>query len=503
MPYWPEAEDWTGFLMVIVPVGPLPVPAEDLRRRVRAQIETDPVLYDLVTVGLAKPLEPTAGWSRTLLTGVAQAAMADGHFFAPRGLIGIVAVSADGDAVQNAYDGFRRVPSADQLWVAPFGLTVRPDSRTGVSPDSIEKLVHTVNALVEMFDEHPQVATAESVFLDRVRALTGDHPGRTTAPPPEPPTEPARSRPSRRLEESAPIRELPSPAAPASPSPASPSPASPSPARELVKPVMYEGAEIVTVDERTPVQRLRRQHVTDADCLAELQRDGRTVGLVHLVFVPDDGAVMRAVAKRRNAIALELDQAFSAVHGDTGTGRPAHVAVDVFAATDPVRKHGVLRLAGEITESVLPDVKIEYVSVSNTLAPLLDAAERTSRALLARDIDVVSQHFVFLAVMKFPADDTTMADWVGLLRHARVTWIDFSTADRREPPAKMPDSRFGLHVLTDKEDVLTVVKKQSETLYQYAPEPLPDPPSPPDDEPPAGPPAEARRWWPFGKRPAE
>jgi hypothetical protein len=448
--------------------------------------------------------------------------------------------------VKRAYDGLGRLPRDDQLWAAPFGLVVRPDPHTGVSPNSVERLVRTVDKLVEMFDEHPQAATAEPVFLDRVAALIAqdrvdasrrrprpaaeetDRPGPTArgtertrpatqetqrletpvngagqARPPARETEwagPSAREPERRVagqrprsrEEAAPVLESPMPAP------------APPPVRPRLEPVMYEGAEIVTVDERTTVQRLMRQNITDADCLDELQRDGRPVGLVHLVFVPDDGTVGRTVAKRRNAIALELDQLFSTVDRDADTGRPARLAVDVFSATTPVQKHGVLRMAGEATEAVLPKVKIEYFSVSDTLMPLLDAARRTTRALLARDVDVVSQHFVFLAALRFPADETTVKDWVGLMEHARVTWIDFGTGDRPPLTVRIPRSPFGLHVLTNMEDVLTVVKKHSEVLYQYAADHPPTAIAPPaDDEPEADPPAEGRRWWPFGRRGTE
>jgi hypothetical protein len=64
----------------------------------------------------------------------------------------------------------------------------------------------------------------------------------------------------------------------------------------------------------------------------------------------------------------------------------------------------------------------------------------------------------------------------------------------------MPPSPFGLHVLTDKEDVVAVIKEQSEVIYGYA-RPAPVAPSDDGDEPAAGPPAGARRWWPFGRRP--
>jgi len=518
-PYWPAVEDWTGFLLVIVPVGALPVPGAELCRRVRAQVETDPVLYDLVTVSLAPPIEPTADWDRAFVASVIEAALPDQHFFAPRGVIGVVAVAGDEEVLKSAYGNLRDLPPANRLWVRLFGAVARSDPRGGVSQGSVERIARAVNLLVEMYDEQPQIATAEPTFLDRVGTLLREHRLSRSARRPEPATaaEPAiQSEPAIPAVRSAVDAEPVSGQRPRHPERSAPPPESPAvvaeapaspvgqPTRRLLDPVMYDGAEIITVDKRTPVQKLMRQTLTDADCMDELQRDGRAVGLLHLVFVPDDGVVPKAAAKRRNAIALELDQAFASVQRDATTGQPARIAVEVFSATNPLQKHGVLRVAGETTESALPKVKIEYFSVPETVVPLLDAARRTSRALRARGLDVVSQHFVFLAAMRFPADETTRDDWVDLLEQARVTWIDFSPADRRQPLYPMPPSPFGLHVLTDKEDVLSVIKKQSEAIYLYAPELAP--PTAPgiasaaNDPIAAAPPVEDRHWWPFRKR---
>jgi hypothetical protein len=265
--------------------------------------------------------------------------------------------------------------------------------------------------------------------------------------------------------------------------------------------VVYDGTEIVTVEQRTSMQRLTRRHPTDADALDDLQRDGRPVGLVYLVFVPDDGVVPKSVAKRRDTTALELDQALASVRFDATTDQPAHVAVEVLSATNPVKKHGVLRAAGDLTESALPKVRIEYFSVPETMGPLLDASLRTARALDARGVDVVSLHFIFLAAARFPADEETEGHWIQMLEHARVTWIDFSPPGRGQPKHPMPPSPFGLHVLTDKEDVVAVIKKQSEVLYGYARPPLPSATTPDGDPTTADTPR--RRWWRPGRRPAK
>lgn len=268
----------------------------------------------------------------------------------------------------------------------------------------------------------------------------------------------------------------------------------------LVAPVVYDGAEIVVVDQRTPRERLLGQHRTEAQTMDRLVRARRAVALVYLVFVPDDGVVSKAAARSRTAIALELDRLLATVDVDALTGERAHVAVEVLSATNPVRKHGILREAGELTESMLPEVPIEYFDFLEVVEPLIDAASRNVRAIEARGIEVVSLHFVFFASIGFPADEVTEDEWMRLLEVARVTWIDFSPVQRRSAH-RMPASPYGLHVLTDKEDVVAVIRKQSEVLYRYAstPQPLPLPPVAAPVRKDAESQGRAGRWWRFGR----
>lgn len=523
--YWPEAEDWTGFLLVILPVGKVSAFGDELRHRVRAQIEPDPVLYDLVTVALAAPFEPSDDWDRTFLTGLIETATPERHFFAPRGAIGIVVVGGLQRTIDKVVSNLRNFPALSRLGVCVFDVEVQADAESGVSAGSAQRVAGTVNELVALFDELPEVAVPELEFLRRADAVAieldlqlprlSPHVTKPRPALPGPAPAPAPS-PVHALERAMPTRTL--PAAPANGhapvarrAPQLVEPPSPDlpivrrPARQ-VQPVVYDGADIVTVDNRTPMQRLTRKNPTDADSIDELRLDGRPVSLAYLVFAPDDGVVSRPATKRRTAIALELDRLLATVRADAISGDEAHVAVEVFTATDPVRKHGILRVAGNLAESALPRVEIEYFSIATTVDPLLDAARRTTRALRARGVDVVSIHVIFLASMRFPADETTGQDWMRLLDQARVTWIDFGPADRREPMGMMPVTDFGLHVLSDKEDVMAVIRQESKVLYGYAAKRPPEPE--PAEEPPADEPAAAeepgsRRWWRIRKRRTE
>jgi hypothetical protein len=519
-PHWPAAEEWAGFLLVVVPVGRVSEFSDDMRRRVRAEIETDPVLYDLVTVTIAPPFAPTPGWDRAFLECVIGAAMPDGHFFAPRGTLGAVVVGGLRRKVDEAVEDLGRFSAVAQMGMRLFPVAAQGDPDNGVAQATVREIAATVINLIGMFDADPEIALSEREFLHRVGTVIeeNDLPVRVVRPPlakPRP-APPALDRAPAGALTVPPQRELPvgpvngqmpvhfpnesvvasEPAVAAR----TPTPIS-RPTDQRMKPVIYDGAEIVNVDQRTTMQRLTRKNPTDADTIHELRDGGRAVGLVQLVFVPDDGVVSRTAAKRRASIALELDQALASVRFDALSGEPAQVAVEVFAATDPVRRHGVLRVAGKLTEAALPRVDIEYFSLSQTVDPLLDAARRTARALGARGIDVVSTHVVFLAAMRFPADDTTVDDWARLLEHARVTWVDFGPPGRWHEVPELPESPFGLHVLSDKEDVVALIRKESEAIYGYAPQDLPvaapavAPPAPaavPEAEPEQ---RQPRRWW--------
>ncbi|MBO4139210.1 hypothetical protein J5U46_03440 [Micromonospora tulbaghiae] len=523
-PYWPAEEDWAGFLVVIVPVGPLPLPADELCRQVQAQIDADPVLYDLVTVRLAPRFKLTPEWDRAFVRTVVEAAMPAGHFFAPRGVIGLVVVSDDREKLRNVFDSLRDLPPSRRLWARIFGTGVR-DSRNGSSPTAAGRVASTVNTLIEMYDEQPQIALNESTFLDRVGALIEEGYLTPSALGPEPsPASASAAGPASARERPGPVVESPRatasvpvverrPSVVPAPDPVPADVRTPAARnagaakKPMLEAVMYDGSEIVAVDQRTPIQRLTGRQQTDAACMDELHRGGTAVGLVHLVFVPDDGVVPRRVTKRRNEVALELDQLLDSVELDVASGQPSRIAVEVLSATNPLQKHGVLRVAGTITEVALPKVKIEYFSMADIVEPLLDAAGRTSRALHARGVQVVSQHFVFLAAMRFPADEATEDDWVRLLDHGRVTWVDFSPTGGRQALHPMPPSPFGLHVLTDKEDVLAVIKEQSGVMYRYA-QRLPTQAAPRDTSErdghePIASTASGRRWWRFGKRPGE
>jgi hypothetical protein len=497
-PHWPATEDWTGFLLVIVTAGPLGVPGEALRRMVGDRIDADPVLYDLVTVTVAPPFEATGEWSRGLLTTVVEAAMPDGHFFAPRGAVAFVVVSGREDAIGEVFAHLNTVPVLGKLNARLYGVAVEADERTGVSADSVLRIANLATVLIEKYDDDPRIALAERAFLGWVDTLVTDHQLVLPAGAPAAPAiQPAPAPP-----------ELPDPPAsvfvPAPRSvevgPAEPSVEPARPKRE-VPPVVYDGADIVTVDPRTAMQKLTRQQESDVDALGLLERDGRAVAPVFLIFVPDDGVVAPQEAKRRTAIALDLDQAFTSVDFDVLRDLPAHVAIEVFSSTNPVQKHGVLRLAGDLTESALPKMEIEYFSLAEATTPLLEAARRTERALLARGVEVVSKHFVFLAAMSFPADDGAVAQWTDLLRDGRVTWIDFSASGPRERLTGMPASPYGLHVLTDKEDVVSVIKQESEVIYGYAATlDLTPEVAPAGDEAPDVAPAKRRRWWRRGEQ---
>ena len=61
IPRWGADDDWTCFLLLLVPVVQLPVPAWEVERALREQVEQDSAMYDLVALARAPGPEGFAG----------------------------------------------------------------------------------------------------------------------------------------------------------------------------------------------------------------------------------------------------------------------------------------------------------------------------------------------------------------------------------------------------------------------------------------------------------
>jgi hypothetical protein len=260
------------------------------------------------------------------------------------------------------------------------------------------------------------------------------------------------------------------------------------------------GADLVFVQERSAWQRFRVPTPTDAGSIAQLAGQTDAVSLAYLVFVADDQNQSREVTRRRLATALELDKVLESVVADAETRRPLKVSVEVLSATSPVRKHGAMVPAGELTEGDLPKVPIDMFDLFEAADSLIEVMERSTRSLAARDVKVLSRHLIFLATVPLRDTNTTGPEWDRLLQHARITWVHFGPAESSFTELDRP-SPFGVHLLTDKDDVPALFRRESEVMYAWAAAAAPVAKAEPTTEPVEDPPpvAKGRRWWPRRK----
>lgn len=523
-PYWTEDDDWTGFCLQIVPATGLPAPAGELRRQVCSRIETDAVLYDLVTVAPVPPAAhpglpagssvPLAGTPivpvHSVVSTLITAAMAPGHFFAPRGVFALVVVGDQDAGIDQARRHLAELPLLGRLRVQYYTHVVAADSRHGgLSAASVLSIADIVKAVIADYERHPDIALDEATFLGELVRLHQEGfvlPGlEPEVPPAPPPAAVTTTVTDVTTDPAAPVNaELPAtpaepmgppPAEPPSPRGIAPEPA-PAPRRELRAPVVQTGADIVQVRTGSRLRRTKGPSRTGADWIEELAGWAGAVSLAYLVFVPDGDTQPREVSKRRRSLAIELDQALSDVIGDTETGRPMAVAVEVLGATSPLRKHGVLRPAGSLTDSDLPKVSLEYFDIFETADSLLGEMQRSSQALAVRDVDVLSHHLVFLATTSLPNTANAESECARLLQHARITWVHIGRGEPSLTPLQR-ESPFGVHILTDKDDVVALFRRESKVLYRWRTAPTPAGADNVTDAGAQAPPPRARsRWWP-------
>jgi hypothetical protein len=468
-PYWGDDADWAGLLVLIVPAASLPIPVGELARLVRDRVESDAALYDVVTVAHAPSparFQATADWHRALLVALIRAAMPNGHFLAPRGIFATIVVGESDADVQWALDQLRKDGPFNRLRSISYSCRVRWDpERGGIAPVTIRSISQVASKGIAAYEQRPDLAMDEPVFLAEVGGLVQR--GLVTredlaVTPPTPRTVP-------RVRATAPVPTPPALPALAPTPPQTPGlPVAP-PGRQRQPPVFHHGDDMVQVDSRSALGRLRSPAPTDADAVERLAMSTDAVSLAYFVVVPDEAASARKVSREHRTLALSLDQLLATVAGDTLTGRQMCVAVEVVTAHNPLRKHGVLRPAGELTDGDLPKAPAELFDHAKTVEALLNAAQRTAVAFQARNVDVLSLHYIFLSSVELHDADTSGADWDRLLEHARVTWIEIGPTrltDHHEPLNIAP-SPYGFHLVSNRYDVAAVVREESAALYRY------------------------------------
>ncbi|MEU8007713.1 hypothetical protein AB0B66_41695 [Catellatospora sp. NPDC049111] len=557
LPHWGD-DDWTSFLLLIVPVAASPVPPGEVERAVRDRIERDPALFDLVSVARGPGpdgFEERGDWSRALLSSLLDSAMPGGRFLAPRVVLTIVLLGEDTSAVRRLGNELQEWQSLEQLNVRFYGCRLEVDPRhRSVGAVTVSAMLGITNKIMSAFEQHPEIAIQERTFLAAAMelarqgsvALAG---GKLADPPTAPvptaafvqisppdagpvPSRPAAmpSQPAETSPRPAPTADQPAVASPR-PSPTAAQPATvagaqtrtptaqarPSPrnqgadapTRPARPPVFHRSEEIVVVDGRSPLQRLRGEQArTDAETLDRIAEITDAVSLAYLVMVPDEVSSRGKTSREYRRIALGLDRLLGTVVGDASSGRPMRVALEVFTAASPLRKHGVIHQAGELTESDLPRPAAEIYEHARTVEGLIGAAQRTAHAFAARSVQVMSLHFIFLSGMPLADAGTEGGDWDLLLRYARATWVELGPTRAHDgdlPFSELPviaPSPFGFHLMPGDGDVPALVGRESTALYVYGPTQV-EPPRVEADHRrlPDIPVLDAvRRWWPARDR---
>lgn len=541
-PYWVDREAWAGLLLLIVPATPLPWAPADLAHLVGERVAADSALYDYVTVAVGPPWDMAvdpAEWRRRLVTTLIAGAMPDQHLAAPRLVFTVVVVGDRKRDIGVVANALRKMSLLGEERVGVHEVELTLDRRTGsVALSSVTSIMNLVPTIITEVTANPEIAIDEARFLGAVARLMEEG---WLAPPAAAPSvddeqfltvvpvttatnaaghagpAPAAALPAAEAAVPAPAAAMPAPEAvtPAPSAPAAPLLPTAPPTRPMIEPIIHSGAEIITVENRKG----RKDRMTDDRSIDDLAQVANAVSLAYMVFVPDDEPKPKQTNKRREQIALGLDHLLGTVIGDTESGRPIRVSVEVLAATSPMRKYGPLLPAGKLAAKNLPEVPYQIFDHTEMVDGVIEAARRSARAFRLRNVQVVSVHFIFLAAIK-PAT-TAEQDWDRLAQHGRITWIDLDPSGPLDDSAAVlaRPTPFGIHALSGRDDVVALVREQSELIYRYEERPNPmmapptdldaaqastratDPPGTASDAASAAA-RSRRRWWPRSKRPA-
>ncbi|WP_239310577.1 hypothetical protein [Frankia sp. Cj3] len=468
-PYWTD-DEWAGFMVQLVPAARLSVPLLELYRQVHARIETDAVLYDLITLAQVPLTDDPGVDDEQIMNDLLASATEQRHFFAPRGVFAVVLVAERAEDIPPVVARLAESPLLPQLRVQYFPLVLEVDSATyGPSPATVLAVMNIARSLIAEYEHRPGIAVDEAEFLALIRRLVDEErAARRAGPAPEiAVAEPSPlSAPSETPASDARPPVSLTAAKPTEAKPLATTPDKAPPERALREPVVQAGAAMVFVQERSPLRRLRTPAPTDADSMEQIADLTDAVALACLVFVPDDENQPREVSKRRRTTALDLDRLLGTVRADADTTRPVKVGIEVLSATSPLRKHGALLPAGELTGGDLPKVPIGMFDLFDTADSLLAAMQRSTRSLATRDVEVLSRHLIFLATAPLRDTNLTGGEWDRLLRQARITWVHFGSAEPRFSELERP-SPFGVHILTDADDVPALFRRESKVLYTW------------------------------------
>lgn len=480
--YWPSGEQWTGFVLLLVPTSGLSVDIEVLYQRVKRWLRTDVDLADVATVAHSLPV--SAGDKRDasmIVRSFERAAMQPGHLVAPRVVFGCVVVDDSEEEARRLVALLADTPRFDDLPVHFFGVGAAPQPPERPSGDGddvaqgrriepsqalVDAVIGHMHDMVDALQRMPTFAIGEAAYVSFVEQSNDRGPARTAIPAPRPPSphpqprqQPERrnppehsgsalqvvlhkadrykadgykadkykadERPAEQMEERPPEAHTPEPAK--------------EDADGVRPPIDVAGIFRKVVGKIGP----RERKLTDLEVLDRVASAGDSIELNCLVLVADRGGT--APGRQRDVV-LAVDQQIGTVR--ERTGRPVMTAV--FTAGRRLQRIGPLRAAGELTKRDIPRLPAEHFDLVDCANDLLDALNRERSALRRRGTIVSSVRICLLSTMVPLADMGAIERIEALSGVASVSWILIDT----DPTLMSADfAEAGVLVLEDHADV--------------------------------------------------
>lgn len=380
---------WTGFVLLIVPVGGAEAANPELARLVDDRIRSDVVLADTVRVAGGPAIDGAGPEQAYAVANALVRTAMDGprRLFAPRAVFGCVLVGQDAQEAERLADALAQTGHLSRLPVYFFGVGGADLA------ESVTEVTNRVLAMVESYERWPDFVLDEQRFRALLR-------------PPRPTSAPA-LRPAERA--------------------ADPWPPTTSGATYQLSP---RGAR-PRLPQHAPVHRgwrdmlrpRRRRPATQAEALQRLADDGYAVDLVYFVLVAENERTSRALRTRRLQLLLELDSAYAQLEADLVDGDAPVIEVALYTAGRSLVRHGPLRPAGQLANTRLPKVGLDYVDLVECVGAVRDAYGRELASLNRRGIDVPRASVIFISASPPLADSEAVDRFHALCAECRVAWI--------------------------------------------------------------------------------
>ncbi|WP_327006840.1 hypothetical protein OHA72_05920 [Dactylosporangium sp. NBC_01737] len=485
-PHWRTDEQWTGFVLLLVPTSAAGIDIESLHRHVKRWARSDLDLADVTSVAFSLPVQAGDHHDASMIVrSFERAATMPGHLMAPRVVFGCVVLDESADEAQRLAGLLAEAPRLEEMPVYFFGVGTGSASADPDTPSQSahgQKLVDTVTGclreVVSAFERLPTFAIAEKAYYE----LTEQWRGVASAPVPvrsalpsaaETPTvvdtRKSASRPIAAVDQPASRSLDRGPEAASSAHPPRPrrrrmwasradTPVATPPRVERARDPDVDAVAVADSDMRSgwfsldvndvlrkTVGKLgaRKQKPSDPEVLDRVAFSGGNVELFYIVLIADGAQTSPG---RRRDVVLAIDQRLGQIRHDAGRS----IEVAAFTAGRRLRRDGTLRSAGQLTKQDVPRLPVEHFDLVDCVSELLEARERELSALARRGATVSAVRVCLMSTTVPLADISALSRMADLCKAASVTWILFDAE-----PALMSAAfaEAGVLVLEDHSDV--------------------------------------------------